>query len=227
MIQVDGWNRFNIWERSASVRRLYRQRCLREVEEMTAHAQAAEILSQLVSPGESLLDVGCGAGYFFHSLMSRSIDVRYWGIDATSTLIDIGREILPQFGLPKDRLQNVRIEDADGGFDHVVCMNVLSNIDNYHRPLERMLQMARRTVLLRESIKSGAEYQYVPDNFLDAGATLKVHVNHYDLEDLTTFVSSYGFDVTHIVDRRTNGKPELVIGYPHYWTFLLATRLVA
>jgi hypothetical protein len=27
-----------------------------------------------------------------------------------------------------------------------------------------------------------------------------------------------------VVDRRTGGKPEMVIGHPHHWTFLVATR---
>jgi ubiquinone/menaquinone biosynthesis C-methylase UbiE len=224
VIGIDGWARYNIWEHSRTVRDLYRQRCLREVEEMTAHAQAAELLGRHIVPGDTLLDVGCGAGYFYHSLKERMMDVEYWGIDASPSLIDIGHETLSRFGLSKVRLQNVRIEDADGNFDHLVCINVLSNIDNYHRPLERMLTMARKTVLLRESLKKGSQYQYVEDRFLDDGSRLNVHVNHYDAEEMKKFIASYGFTVDEIVDRRTNGQPELVIGYPHYWTFLLATR---
>jgi ubiquinone/menaquinone biosynthesis C-methylase UbiE len=225
MITADGWNRYDIWEHSGRVKMLYRQRCLREVEEMTAHAQAAELLFRNISAGDTLLDVGCGAGYFFHSLKMRSMDVEYWGIDASSALVAIGRETLPGFGLPEERLRNIRIEDAAGRFDHVVCINVLSNIDNYHRPLERMLNMARKTVLLRESLKCGSEYRYLEDRFLDPGTRLNVHVNHYDLDEVKRFISGYGFEVEQVVDRRTNGQPQLVIGYPHYWTFLVATRL--
>jgi hypothetical protein len=54
---------------------------------------------------------------------------------------------------------------------------------------------------------------------------LKVHVNHYDMEDVCTFIRSYGFTVRQVTDERTGGKPEDVIGYPHYWTFLVADRL--
>lgn len=224
MIRNDGWRRFNIWEHSQTVRDLYRRRCLRQVEEMTAHAQAAELVRSHVAPGDSLLDAGCGSGYLFHSLATRKITVDYFGIDAAESLIAIGRETLPAFGLPADRLSVQRIEDTDGECDHVMCVNVLSNIDNYHRPLERMLLMARKSVILRESLKDGAEYHYVTDRFIDAGSHLKVHVNHYDVTDMTGFIRDYGFDVERFVDRRTGGMPESVIGHDHYWTFLVATR---
>ena len=225
-ISDDGWKNFSIWEHSATVRDLYARRCRREAEEMTAHAQAAEILSSRVTRGDSVLDVGCGSGYLYHSLVGRGLQVDYWGLDASEVLVGIGRDILPKFGLPAERLIKGRIEDLDGEVDHVVCLNVLSNIDNYHRPIERFLKIARKSVILRESLKRGAEYRYVRDAFLDPGVDLKVHVNHYDIDEVSAFVASYGFRPQAIVDRRTGGQPETVIGYPHYWTFLVADRQV-
>lgn len=193
---------------------------------MTAHAQAAEMLAARIDRGDSVLDIGCGSGYFYHSLAVRNLPVEYWGVDACGTLIDIGRNILPSFGLPPERLIEARIEDLDGEVDHVVCLNVLSNLDNYQRPLERFLKIARKSVILRESLKSGAEYHYVRDEFLDPGVDLRVHVNHYDIGDVMRFVASYGFKPETVKDRRSGGQPELVIGYPHYWTFMVADRIV-
>jgi hypothetical protein len=118
-----------------------------------------------------------------------------------------------------------RIEDLDGSVDHTVCLNVLSNIDNYHRPLERLLKMTKRSLILRESLKQGAEYHYVEDRFLDPGVSLNVHVNHYDVQEVCEFIRSYGFKVEQVVDERTGGQAEQVIGYPHYWTFLIADRV--
>ena len=224
MIRDDGWLRYNIWEHSSTVKELYTRRCRMEAEEMTCAAQAAELLAPMVAAGDTVLDAGCGAGYFYHSLRVRGIPAEYYGIDAAPSLIEIGRAHLPAYGLPAERLQVTRLEDLDGSADHVVCMNVLSNIDNYHRPLERMLQLARKSVILRESCKDVAEYQYVEDRYLDGDRPLKVHVNAYALSDVQAFMRSYGFDVRTIEDRRTGNQPELVIGYPHYWTFLVATR---
>jgi ubiquinone/menaquinone biosynthesis C-methylase UbiE len=224
MISDEGWQAYNIWEHSRTVRDLYARRCRLEAEEMTCAAQAAELLVPRVAPGDLLLDVGCGSGYFFHSLKSRGIDVQYFGIDAAPSLIAIGREHMPAHGLPPDRLVAMRIEDLTGEVDHTVCMNVLSNIDNYQRPLERLLKITRKTLVLRESLKTGASYRYVKDEFLDPGCDLKVYVNAYDLEETCDFIRSYGFEPNVVVDRRSNGEPELVIGYPHYWTFVIAAR---
>lgn len=225
MIARDGFNRYCIWDHSETVRDLYARRCRKEAEEMTAHAQAAELLQERVANGDSVLDAGCGSGYFYHALVARGMHPEYFGVDASAALIGIGRAIMPGFGLPAERLLHLRLEDLDGEVDHIVCLNVLSNIDNYHRPLERLLRMARKRVVLRESLKHGAEYHYMRDNFLDPGVELNVHVNHYDLNEVCDFIHSYGFDVRQVTDRRTGGQPELVIGHPHYWTFLVADRI--
>ena len=156
-IKIDdgGWAAHSIWQHSTDLFELYRRRARDEAEEMTCAAQAAELIAELARPGESLLDAGCGTGYFFHSLRRRGIALDYHGIDATERFIAAGCSELAAFGLPGDRLRTLRIEDFQGSADHVLCMNVLSNIDNYHRPLERLLKAARRSLILRESIKDG------------------------------------------------------------------------
>ncbi len=225
MISLHGWSRYNIWEHSPIVLDLYTRRARGEAEEMTCAAQAADLLRQLTSPGESLLDVGCGTGYFLHSLRKRDIALEYFGIDATARFIDIGRTELACFNLPPERLQTARIEDVDGEVDHVLCMNVLSNLDNFYRPLERLLKIARKSLILRESVKEGAEYRYVTDRYLDTRDMLNVYVNAYDRNEWLGFIRSNGYSVTEIIDRRTGGTPEFVIDYPHYWTFFVASRI--
>jgi len=224
MILVDGWHQYSIWQHSAGVRDLYRRRCLNQVEEMTCHSQAVDLLMPHVCNGDILLDVGCGSGYFYHSLRKRQVLVDYYGIDAEASFVDIGKECLPKFGLDPSHLIELRIEDLNAKVDHVICVNVLSNIDNYHRPLERMLYSARKTLILRESIGEKSNYQYVVDRFLDEGIHLKVHVNTYGKDELITFINSYGFKVEFYIDEYTGGKPQDVIGYPHHWTFLRAIR---
>jgi SAM-dependent methyltransferase len=226
-VSADGWVRYCIWEHSSTIRDLYTARARDEKEEMTCAAQAAELVAPLVMPGDTLLDAGCGSGYFFHSLRRRSIAAEYYGIDAAPTLIAIGRRELAAFGLPPERLGVRRIEDIDGAVDHVICLNVLSNIDNYHRPLERLLKMARKSLILRESAGAGACYSYVRDVYLDPGVDLNVHVNRYDAAELIGFMEAYGFTVDRIADRHSGDAPEMVIGHPHWWTFFRAVRVPA
>lgn len=191
---------------------------------MTCARQAAELLAEISSPGDSLIDAGCGTGYFYHSLRRRRLTLDYYGIDATRAFVEIGRRELARFGLPSERLMTLRIEDFAGAADHILCMNVLSNLDNFHRPLERLLLAARKSLVLRESIKVGASYRYVRDDYLDPGVNLNVYVNAYDRAELLDFIAGYGFSPRVVVDRHSGGEPELVIGYPHYWTFIVAMR---
>jgi ubiquinone/menaquinone biosynthesis C-methylase UbiE len=225
MIQDTGYEHFNIWEHSAQVKALYRRRCRQEEPEMDCAAQAMELLAPLVCPGDQLLDAGCGSGYLFHSVKRRGLALDYEGIDASRCLVEIGREELPSRGCKPSQLRVMRLEDLSGAVDHAVCLNVLSNIDNYHRPLERLLFVARKSVILRESCwEKPSQYLYVRDRFLDPAVNLKVHVNTYCLSELMNFAQAYGFSCEAITDRRTQGRPELVIGYDHHWTFLVFRR---
>ena len=153
------------------------------------------------------------------------VPVEYYGIDGSPSLISIGREIMPAFGLPSERLKVMRIEDLSGHADHVICMNVLSNIDNFHRPLERILSVAAKTVILRESISDSSNYKYVRDSYLDEGHRLNVYVNTYEEDEIVSFIRMHGFSVTAVTDRRTNGEPENVIDHPHHWKFIVAKRV--
>lgn len=225
MFKTDGWSKYSTWEHSQSLNELYAARCLMIAEEMTCHAQAVELLAGYISPGDTLLDVGCGSGYFYHALRKRNCPVEYYGIDAARTLIEIGKKLMPQFGLSADRLHVLRMEDMDGEMDHIVCINVLTYVDGYHRPLERMLRMAKKTVILRESCHDQSQNIYVIDKYLDHGVELKVHINTYCSEELMDFIRSYGFSVRCIEDRYTGGEPQMVIDYPHYWKFFLAQRI--
>ncbi len=224
MIKSNGWDKYSTWEHSSSVKDLYKKRCRLEVPEMTCHAQAIDLLKPHIANGDSILDVGCGSGYFYHSILKRKILAEYWGVDSCKSLIEIGKKELSRFDLPTKNLQNIRIEDLNGNFDHVVCINVLSNIDNYHKPLERMLKISQKTVLIRESIKEKSEYLYVKDCYLDDGINLNVYVNHYGQDEIIKFINKYGFEAEVITDLRSRGNPEIVINYPHYWKFILAKK---
>src|SRR4051812_37746997 len=81
----------NPWARDQRTLELYRRRCRGDAEEMTCAAQAAEILGSRVRAGETLLDAGCGGGYYLHSLRARNIAVEYYGLDYTPEMIELAR----------------------------------------------------------------------------------------------------------------------------------------
>jgi SAM-dependent methyltransferase len=219
-------SRWNPWANDRNTYELYRRRCRGEAEEMTCAAQAAEILSGLVRPGESLLDAGCGGGYYLHSLRKRGVEVEYHGLDYTPEMIELARsEMCPRTGLAPERYQAGAIEDLETAYDTVLCFNVLTNSPHYALPLERMLEAARKRVLLRESLGDALVVRYTPDPYLDEGKRhIRVYHNTYPIEEVIGFMREHGFTVTRIPDRRSNDGVEMVVDIPHTWRILLAER---
>ncbi len=224
MIKTDGFEHYNSWGHSVLLQELYRRRCQRREPEMTCAAQAADLLAPLAVNGKTILDVGCGSGYFFHSLKNRNIPLEYYGVDATASLIKIGQEELPSYGLPADHLQSAQIEDLTGTADFVLCMNVLTYLGNFHAPLARILDIAKTNVILRESLSDIADYAFVSDDQLDEGMKLNVYINTYNRKDVINFIQARGFDVTEMQDIHSAGQPEYFLGRAHHWRFLIATK---
>ena len=193
---------------------------------MTCAAQAAEILSRHVEPGETLLDAGCGGGYYWWSLADRGIDVEYHGLDYTPEMVALAREELaPRAGMDPQRFSLGAIEQLDERFDTVLCFNVLTNCPHYAQPLERLLRSARRRLLLRESLGGELIVRYTPDPYLDeASRHIRVYHNQYPLGEVVELMRAEGFVVTPIRDRRTDDGIEDVVDIPHRWRILLAER---
>lgn len=214
----------NIWEHSATVRALYSKRARGE-EEMDAAAQAAQILAPYLSPGQTLLDAGCGSGYYYWSFKRRGLKVDYYGLDYSPTLIDIGRRYLPSAGLDPGRLQVGAIEDLNGTYDAVICFNTLSFCPDFRLPLDRLCRAANRYILLRTNLGEKTVYRWEIDGYLDQGYNnLKAYWNMYAEAEVTAFMEDMGFIVSPIVDRRTGGAMELVVGKPYYWKLLFGQR---
>jgi SAM-dependent methyltransferase len=217
---------WNPWANDAGTLELYRRRCRKEAEEMTCAAQAAAVLGELVESGESLLDAGCGGGYYWWSFAERGIDLDWHGLDYTPEMIDLAHDDLcPRAGLEPDRFQLGAIEQLEGEFDNVVCFNVLTNSPHYALPLERLLACTRERILLRESMADELIVRYTPDPYLDEGKRhIRVYHNTYPIEEVTAFMRDHGFDVTRIRDERTGDGTEMVVDIPHEWRILLGER---
>lgn len=218
---------WNPWANDTRILDLYRRRCRQEVDEMTCAGQAAEILTPKIQRGESLLDSGCGGGYYYWSFLHREVEIDYYGMDYTPEMIDLCRsEMCPAAGIPPDRFILDAIENLDSPFDNILCFNVLTNCPHYALPLERLLVNARKRLLLRESLGPELTVRFTPDPYLDEGKRhIRVYHNTYPLDEVTDFIRAHGFHVTRIVDKRTGDAPETVVDIPHTWSILLAERL--
>lgn len=193
---------------------------------MTCAAQAARILQPVVATGETLLDAGCGGGYYYWSFSKRNIPIEYFGLDYTPEMIDLARsEICPRAGLPPERFALGAIEHLDDAFDNIICFNVLTNSPHYGLPLERLLACARKRIVLRESLSDTSVVRFTPDPYLDEGKRhIHVYHNTYQRAEVIAFMEERGFDVTPVVDDRSGGRVEMVVDIPHDWGVLYGER---
>ncbi len=193
---------------------------------MTCAAQAAEILSERVSPGETLLDAGCGGGYYYWSLQDRCVDIEYFGLDYTPEMIAMAQaEMCPRTGLPPDRFILGSIENLDREFDNIICFNVLTNSPHYALPLGRLLACANKRIVIRESLGDELVTRYTPDPYLDEGKRyIRVYHNTYPRQEMVRFMEENGFQVSRVVDERSQDGMEMVVDIPHWWRILIGER---
>lgn len=216
--------KYKIWEHSRIMTGLNLQRAKGEAPVQTCVEQLHDVLEPLVQPGWSLLDAGCGVGHYYHFL--KDLGIEYRGVDFTKHYIEMGREHLPKAGLSADRLEVGCVENIDGRADVVICFNMLLYCPDFRQPLERMCEAADRYFVLRTLLGDEEERRYVRDGYLDEGwNNLKAYFNIYSLEEVKEWIASHGFEVSMLVDRRTNDEPECVNDMPHPWRFLLARRV--
>ena len=194
---------------------------------MTCAGQAAEIIGPKMQPGETLLDAGCGGGYYYHSFDRRNIDVNYYGLDYTPEMIALAKqEMVKKTRLTPKHFTLGSIENLPSQqYDNVLCFNVLTNAPHYALGLSRLLDVARKRILLRESLGPQLTIRFTPDRYLDEGKRhIRVYHNTYPLEEVRSFMEEYGFVTSLITDRRTGDRMEMVVDIPHYWRIVLGER---
>ncbi len=101
-------------------------------------------------PGETLLDVGCGTGYFSRRFTQEAA-LNVTGIDIAEAALTFARDKFAHDKSPHidfGRADATRLPFADGAFDHVVAVTSLCFVAEQARALREMARVARRRVAL-------------------------------------------------------------------------------
>jgi arsenite methyltransferase len=98
-------------------------------------AQRSETMKQLaLSPGECVLDVGCGPGFLCESIAATvGSDGAVTGIDISSDLIALCRARNPPKWLSYAVGDATQIDQPDASFDVVVCTQVAEYVPDVDR----------------------------------------------------------------------------------------------
>jgi SAM-dependent methyltransferase len=98
------------------------------------------------SPVSSVLEVGVGEGFISGYLSEKFPSIRFAGVDLAASDIDKLREKFPRIEAHVGSAYDVA--KLGGGFDLVICAEVLEHLDEPGRALDQMLALAPKRLLL-------------------------------------------------------------------------------
>lgn len=143
-----GWETSDLGKKYGEV---FFQRATGAMGEMESSKAAARRMRPLVREGDTILDVGCGAGHYLKSLQ-REIDVpfRYIGADATPSYIEHGRKAFAGNSKVEFHLADIfALPFSHQTADVVMCNNVLLHLPSIAEPLNQLVAVAKRHLLIR------------------------------------------------------------------------------
>jgi microcystin synthetase protein McyJ len=181
--------------------------------------QASEELTDLVartagiSPGDRVLDVGCGYGANALAYTSRYKPASVTGIDVTDVRITTGTQMIEAAGLAdviKLRLGDAtKMDFADNSFDRLVCVESAFHFDTRQAFLKEAGRVLRPggTLAMTDMIpRRGVD----PSTYMNghkaafSGVCLENKANAYDADVYLAYLKDAGFSdasVTSIVDK--------------------------
>jgi len=117
---------------------------------------------------KTVMDVGCGPGWHTKILFDSGYDVT--GSDISIEAIKIARENFPDL-----KFLEISAEAIDGRFDAIICLAVLSMVEDDDRAVR---QLARHAQLGYFSLPTYADHE--------------LHLRKYDLESAKRLMEKYG-----------------------------------
>ncbi|MEY2540843.1 MAG: hypothetical protein QOI22_445 [Verrucomicrobiota bacterium] len=151
-----------------------------------ASPQVLQLVLGYLSPGSSIVDVGCGAGAFGPGLMNAGH--KWMGLEVNDRCF----ELLERRRLPFRKLTDAtpRFPCADHEFDHAICIEVLEHIKDPGPFLGEIARVIRGRALFSvpnlEVLPYLKDWEAVPWHLLEG-----THVNFFTRTSLRTLLEQY------------------------------------
>lgn len=110
------------------------------------------ILDQVTPDMESVIDIGCGRGYFLEQLVKNGAK-NIWGCDLFDQVPVAGTTY------KKGNIEQLPFEDKS--FDVVICSHILEHVKNFDKAVDEIKRIARKKVII--TVPKQRYYYYTLD----------------------------------------------------------------
>jgi len=97
-------------------------------------------------PVRSVLEVGCGEGFISGYLSEQFPGIAFTGVDLSATDVERARRLFPRFDARQGSAYD--LSALPGGYDLIICAEVLEHLDTPLRALDQMIAQRPRRLLL-------------------------------------------------------------------------------
>jgi len=110
----------------------------------------------------SLLDVGCGEGFWLNFL-SRETDLRLFGSDISTVRLDAAKRNLnnSNIALSVDDIRNLHYKG--GEFDQVTALEVLEHVPCWKEGLDELIKVASKRIVITVPYNERLKYELCPE----------------------------------------------------------------
>ncbi|MDA8922820.1 class I SAM-dependent methyltransferase [Acidimicrobiia bacterium] len=134
---------------------------------------------------KSLLDVGCGGSPEFYGIQKKYKKLKYTGLDITPEIVqyNLDRGINCVIG----SANNIPFDNST--FDIVHSRHVIEHMQDFKKPLEEMIRVARYIVLIPffiDPIESGESIKSLDNE----GTEFEIYHNQYSKSEISEFLDS-------------------------------------
>lgn len=122
--------------------------------EMEVSKAIAKLVAERSQPGDTILDVGCGAGHYLRSLKRLVPEgFKYVGVDYYQHFLDKAEAAWREE--PSASFRQGSIFDlpvSNDKFDIVICSNLIMHLPSISKPVAELVRAGRRLVIIRTMI---------------------------------------------------------------------------
>lgn len=157
---------------------------------------ALDSLKVIDKRGLTLLDMGCGAGYYSEIINAQfGNKFKYTGADYSEAMVTLAKQLYPQTEFTVLDITNMQLPDK--AFDVVFSGAVLVHLDDWKKALLELTRVCKTYLILhRTPLSEKKTHRKIGRIYAD----VKAIYNTFNSSELLGFVEQQGFRVVNTVD---------------------------